>query len=45
MNIKMAIVQFNNLENKELQEIARQATEQGYHWYIFDGTADKEFEL
>ena len=45
MNTKMAITQFDNLEDKELQEIAQQATEQGYHWYVFDKTADKEFEL
>ena len=46
-DINMAIVQFGHKENEEeLQKITKQlAREELAHWYYFDETADREFEI
>ena len=44
---KIAIVQFGHKKDEEeLQKITRQlAREELAHWYYFDETADREFEV
>jgi hypothetical protein len=44
---KIAIVQFGHKKNEEeLQKITKQlAREELAHWYYFDETADREFEI
>ena len=42
---KIAVAQFGNPEDATLKEMAQAASEKGMHWYYFDETADKEFEL
>lgn len=46
-NIKMAIVQFGHKpKEEELQKITRQlAREELAHWYFFDETANRDFEI
>lgn len=39
---KIAIAQFGNPDDEDM---AKAASEKGMHWYYFDETADKEFEL
>lgn len=47
LEAKIAIVQFGHKKNEEeLQKITRQlAREELAHWYYFDETADREFEV
>ncbi len=45
LDIKFAVVQFGNINNEELIEIAKEITKEGVRWYVFDETADREFEL
>lgn len=42
---KIAVAQFGNPDDEELIIMAKEFSEQGIHWYYFDETADKEFEL
>lgn len=46
-DINMAIVQFGHKKNEEeLQKIIEQLTKKKLaHWYYFDETADREFEI
>lgn len=44
-NIKFAVAQFDNLEDGELKELAKKLSQNNVHWYLFDQTADREFEL
>lgn len=39
---KVAVAQFGDLEDPTIGEIAKDS---GVHWYYFDQTADKDFEL
>lgn len=41
---KMAIVQFGNLEDKEIKQIAKELKGQ-VDWYIFEEDADYNFEI
>jgi hypothetical protein len=43
--VKRAVAQFDRLDDPGLKRIASELTAQGVHWYIFDETADKEFEI
>ena len=45
MDTKIAIAQFGNPDDEELKEMAQIASEKGMHWYYFDETADRKFEL
>ena len=45
MDTKIAIAQFGNLDDEDIIEMAQAASEKGIHWYYFDETADKNFEL
>lgn len=45
MDTKIAIAQFGNLDDEDIIEMAQAASEKGIHWYYFDETADKDFEL
>ena len=47
LGVKIAIVQFGHKKNEEeLQKITRQlAREELAHWYYFNETADREFEI
>lgn len=45
MTIKIAVAQFDRLEDPGLKRLASELTAQGVHWYIFDETADREFEI
>lgn len=42
---KIAVAQFGNPDDEDIKEMAQAASEKGIHWYYFDETADKEFEL
>ena len=42
---KIAIAQFGNPDDEDIKKMAQAASEKGIHWYYFDETADKEFEL
>ena len=42
---KIAIAQFGNPDDAQLKEMAQAASEKGMHWYYFDETADRDFEL
>ena len=42
---KIAVAQFGNPDDAQLKEMAQAASEKGMHWYYFDETADKNFEL
>lgn len=42
---KIAIAQFGNPDDEDIKEMAQAASEKGIHWYYFDETADKNFEL
>ena len=42
---KIAIAQFGNPDDEDIKEMSQAASEKGIHWYYFDETADKEFEL
>ena len=42
LDTKIAIAQFGNPDDEDM---AQAANEKGIHWYYFDETADKEFEL
>lgn len=42
---KVAIAQFGNPDDATLKKMAQAASEKGIHWYYFDKTADKDFEL
>ena len=46
-DINIAIVQFGHKKDEdELQKITRQLAREGLaHWYYFDETADREFEV
>lgn len=45
MDTKIAIAQFGNLDGEDIIEMAQAASEKGIHWYYFDETADRDFEL
>ena len=45
MDTKIAIAQFGNLDDEDIIEMAQAASEKGIHWYYFDETADRDFEL
>ena len=42
---KIAVAQFGNPDDAELQKMAQAASKKGIHWYYFDKTADREFEI
>ena len=42
---KIAVAQFGNPDDATLKEMAQAASEKGMHWYYFDETADREFEI
>ena len=43
-DFKMAVVQFGNLEDKEIKQIAKELKGQ-VDWYIFEEDADYNFEI
>ena len=45
LDTKIAIAQFGNPDDENIKEMSQAASEKGIHWYYFDETADKEFEL
>ena len=45
MDTKIAIAQFGNLDDENIIEMAQAASKKGIHWYYFDETADRDFEL
>lgn len=45
LDTKIAIAQFGNLDDEDIKEMAQAASEKEIHWYYFDETADKNFEL
>lgn len=45
MSTKIAIAQFSNPDDEDIIEMAQAASKKGIHWYYFDKTADKVFEL
>lgn len=45
LDTKIAIAQFGNLDDEDIKEMAQAVSEKGIHWYYFDETADKDFEL
>ena len=45
LDTKIAIAQFGNPDDEDIKEMAQAASEKGIHWYYFDETADKNFEL
>ena len=45
LDIKIAIAQFGNPDDEDIKEMAQAVSEKGIHWYYFDETADKHFEL
>ena len=45
LDTKIAIAQFGNPDDTELKQMAQAISEKGIHWYYFDETADKDFEL
>ena len=45
LDTKIAIAQFGNPDDKDIKEMSQAASEKGIHWYYFNETADKDFEL
>ena len=45
LDTKIAIAQFGNPDDEDIKEMAQATSEKGIHWYYFDETADKNFEL
>lgn len=45
LDTKIAIAQFGNPDDEDIKEMAQAASEKRIHWYYFDETADKNFEL
>ena len=45
LDTKIAIAQFGNPDDEDIKEMAQAASEKGIHWYYFDETTDKNFEL
>ena len=45
LDTKIAIAQFGNPDDEDIKEMAQAASEKGIHWYYFDETEDKNFEL
>lgn len=44
-SIKFAVAQFGAAEDPELMILASEIGKKDVDWYLFDETADKEFEL
>ena len=44
-NVEFAVAQFGRTDDPDLVDLAREIGKLGVHWYIFDGAADKDFEL
>ena len=45
MSTKITIAQFGNPDDEDIIEMAQAVSKKGIHWYYFDKTADKDFEL
>lgn len=45
MDINVAVAQFNDANSSVIESAITALGKIGGHWYIFDETADKEFEL
>ena len=45
LDTKIAIAQFGSPDDEDIKEMAKVASEKGIHWYYFNETADKNFEL
>ena len=45
LDTKIAIAQFGNPDDEDIKEMSQAASEKRIHWYYFDETADKDFEL
>lgn len=45
LDTKIAIAQFGNPDDEDIKEMSQAASEKGIHWYYFNETADRDFEL